>query len=221
MRKLIKRFAAIAIVGATAFFIGLALSTRVISSTTSASANEPVVEATDDVGPPEDTLPLVSFAPTFEGSPRWSAVTYSSSGGQCFDLNAEWNGRVVGSVGACGFGEDVDSTLRLLSVDPVTIDAETLISKANVATPFVLAEGYVASPNEAQHYGVVAGIVDCDCLVKALWADGAVGSANVVNGLFLIQRNPVVVRATDAAEGAYAVASVVLSRDDELWTLAP
>jgi hypothetical protein len=169
------------------------------------SANESIVAKQDDVGPPENTTPMGSFAPGFAGAARWSAVTYATSAGECFDLNADWNGRPSGGIGGCGFGHDVDLLLQSLSV--AGADAETVISEANVATPFVLAEGYLRSPGEALLYGVVAGLVDCDCLVTARWADGAAASANAVNGLFVIQRSPLA-----SSKVVHEVVSVVSGR---------
>lgn len=190
MRWFPKRLVIVAAVGATGFLIASNVSMRNATKTTRANAKEPLVGATDDVGPPEDSSPVVSFDPAFEGAPNWTTVTYTTSSGQCFDANAEWNGTQVGSVGACGFGAEVDALLLALGRASAT-DIETLIRDAGITTPFVVVEGYVAAPDESRSYGVVTGIVGCDCQVTARWADGAVAEAKVVNGVFLIQRDPV------------------------------
>lgn len=173
-----------------------------------AKATEPVVEVQEDldVGPLyEELAPLGSFAPSFDGAPAWAAVTYTASGGECFDVNAEWNGGVHASVGGCGFGQDLDPLLRSLSLSQATASGEELVAGSNLKTPVILAEGYVASPDEDSLYGVVAGIVDCDCVVTAHWTDGAIGSAQAVNGVFVIQRAPV----SGGSAALSGVASVV------------
>lgn len=164
----------------------------------SANANVAIVPTRDDSDPSTDAgalnvdpAPLTSFAPTVDGAPTWSAVTYASSAGECFDLNAEWSGAVVGSLGGCGFGEDVDSVLRLLTLGEATVDTNAILSSADVKTPFLLAAGHVASPIEAQAFFVVAGIANCDCLVTARWSDGIVASAKAVDGFFMVQREPI------------------------------
>lgn len=177
-----------------------------------ATASAPV-ESPDDSGPLKDVGPvtydypsLASFAPGFEGAPTWSAVTYVNASGECFDVNAEWNGSVLGSIGGCGFGEDVDTLIRLLSVNQESADTGALIASADVTTPFTLADGYVASPDEKLVYGVVAGIVDCDCVVTARWKDGEVSSAKAVDGFFVIRRAPLSAAEPSDASGVASVA---------------
>lgn len=154
---------------------------------------------------------MVSFRPAVKDAPTWVAVTFSDSSGQCFDLNAEWGGQLVGSLGGCGFGDDVDEALRVLGADPSVI-RQRLIAQANLSTPLVLAEGAVAAPDATEQYGVVGGLVECDCTVTARWADGSVASTKAVNGLFLIQREPATVGGS-AADGHNSVISVSLERE--------
>lgn len=139
-----KRLAAIAVIAVTSLLVGVGVSSRMVGRATLVSDGEPLGHDGDDVGPPKDSSPLASFRPAVKGAPTWVAVTYSDSSGQCFDLNAEWGGQLVGSLGGCGFGDDVDEALRVLGADP-SVDGQRLIAQANLSTPLALAEGAVAA----------------------------------------------------------------------------
>jgi hypothetical protein len=210
VRTSTKRFVTVATLGIATFLIAFVVATREATKTAPARANEAVVEATDDAGPPKDASLVASFGPVYRGSPTWSTVTYSTSSGQCFDANAEWNGIVVGSVGGCGFGDDVDAVLRAMSAGSEPADVQAMIRNAAIDTPLIVAEGFVASPDESVSYGFVTGIASCDCVVTARWADGAVVHAAAANGIFFIQRNPVVISDKDTAR-THSVTSVSVS----------
>jgi hypothetical protein len=201
-----RRLAAIAVIAVTSLLVGVGVSSRMVGHAMLLSDGELLGHDGDDVGPPKDSSPLATFRPAVRGAPTWVAVTYSDSNGQCLDLNAEWGGELVGSLGGCGFGDDVDEALRVLGADP-SVNRQRLIAQTNLSTPLVLAEGAVGAPDASEQYGVVGGLVGCDCTVTARWADGSVASAKAVNGLFLIQREPAAVGGS-AADGHNSVISV-------------
>lgn len=171
----------IALLGMTGFAVGSAITAAEGASTAE------MADSADDVGPPSDAVELISFDGSFEGSPHWTGVTYGYSGHQCFDLVAAWNGESVGSFGGCGFTQSAETALSLLAIEPGST-TESALGTA-VEAPVILAEGYVAEPGDSGVvYGAVAGIVSCDCMIVARWADGETNSVRAVNGFFLVGR---------------------------------